>query len=208
MSTKPVYKNLWRTWRWKRRKRYSEDVTKFAETEKNLAKTHPKKNPNVSSKNQINQFLLIHRGAGVICTLFGQHEPGKLEKKNLLSGKLFFLIFLPISWQQRFFGSRKIYDMVNWNLGRLPIYDGKSLDQWVTGKSSSTFLNAVGSLPNFKMSLQKFHVGQNFEANFFGKLFVFVTCPGLCENGTDTLPRLGHIGIWRKHFKMMSRNRA
>ena len=64
------------------------------------------------------------------------------------------------------------------------------------------------------MFLQKNNAGRKFSANFFGNFFVFVICPSLCKNGTDTPPSLGDIGIqkniyiWRCHEIVQKKQNA
>ena len=67
------------------------------------------KNRNVSAKNQNNQYMFFDRSDG-IGTPLGTHEPRKLEKSTTCPLENH---FPPIFPQQKNFGKRKIYGIVN-----------------------------------------------------------------------------------------------
>ena len=77
--------------------------------------------------------------------------------------------------------------MVNEIFGRLPIYDGRSLGQWVTGKISSNFVNAVGKLQN--VSEQKTMLVEDFRPIFSGN-FLSLLFAQVCVEMIPTL-------LWR-----------
>ena len=65
------------------------------------------------------------------------------------------------------------------------------MEQRVTIRNASKFINEVGSLQNLRKFLQKKHFWPLVSGNFFGKFFNAVIRQAKCRNCTETPPILG-----------------
>ena len=98
------------------------------------------------------------------------------------------------------FWQLKVFGMVNY-IGRLLVLVGKPLEQWVTRKSSSTFINAVSRLPNFKMFLQKNHYVQQKSGPFFSAKPLSLFCVSVKNENVSSTKKLKRNPSYARRYR-------
>ena len=123
---------------------------------------------------------------------------------NLLFKKKFFSFSSASLLTAKKFRQPKLFNTPSFNHWRPLKFGKRPMEQRVSSQMATNFQNIGGRPPNIQRYLRKHHVGQKFQANFFGKSFFPVFRWGLWNFCRETYRRVGDISVWRKFTEVVT----